>query len=389
VRCWLVALGALTGCQVIFGVDHVHLVDSGTDATKIYLDAPPPGTLCAGQASSPLHICAPEATLQGVTYSTDVTIDTDVDAMCTTVAAATGMQGELCEVIATDLTIEGGARLTAAGSRPLVLVAMGTLTIAGTVDVSSHRTPDTRGAGADDASCDVRNGPVQASGTSTSGGGAGGSFGSLGGAGGAPADGVALMPSLGVGQGLALVRGGCRGGAGGTDHSGHTAVGGHSGGAVYLMAGTSVVITGAVLANGAAGAGGASTIATDYAGGAAGGSGGLIMLDTPSLSLSGVLMANGGGGGAGCSDNASAGNPGAEPKGGMPGVPAAGGGTTGDGTGGAGGAGATDSLPGPGGFGDPAGSLHTGAGGGGGGGKGIIRVFGSAPVGGTIVPAAS
>ena len=385
----LFALAALGGCQAFFGLDHVDplKVDAALDA-KIYMDAPPAGIVCAGVAGAPLHICAPEAMLQGVTYSTAIDINTDDDAMCTRVEAAQNRQQALCLLIATDLTIDSAGSLTAHGSRPLVVVAMNTLTIAGAVDVSSHSGSNTIGAAADDSSCTIKNGSVQAAGTNTSGGGAGGSFGSLGGAGGAPAAGGALPASIGVDPTtLTLVRGGCIGGAGGTDHSGHTAAGGHSGGAVYLMGGTAVSISGAVRANGSGGQGGASTIATDYAGGAGGGTGGLIMIDTPSLTVTGVVMANGGAGGAGCSDNASAGGPGADPS--SPAIPAKGGVATGDGNGGTGGNGSTQLPPQPGGFGDPSGVTQAGAGAGGGGGKGIIRVFGSAVVGGTIVPAAT
>lgn len=389
---WLLALAVLGGCQSFFGLDHVDplKVDAALDA-KIYMDAPPAGIVCAGVAGAPLHICAPMAMLQGVTYSTAIDINTDDDTMCTRVEPAQNRQHELCELIGTDLTIDAAGSITAHGSRPLVLVAMSTLTIAGVVDVSSHSGSNVIGAAADESSCTVKNGSVQGAGFNTSGGGAGGSFGSLGGAGGAPADGTALPASVGVDPTtLTLVRGGCIGGAGGTDHSLHTPAGGHSGGAVYLMGGASVSISGVVRANGSGGQGGASTIATDYAGGAGGGTGGLIMIDTPSLALSGgVLMANGGAGGAGCSDNAAAGGPGADPNPALPAVPAKGGTPTGDGTGGTGGNGSTQLPPQPGGFGDPSGMTHTGAGAGGGGGKGIIRVFGSAVVGGTIVPAAT
>ena len=260
----VLALAALSGCQALFGVSPVDPKSDASADAKVYLDAPPAGTVCAGVTGAPLHICAQEVLLQGLTYSSDVDIDTDAGTLCTRIEPAAGEQGELCEVIATDLTIQPGATVSAHGSRPLVLVAMGTLSIGGTVDVSSHASPDRRGAGADDAACPIANGSVQAPGASTSGGGAGGSFGGRGGAGGAPAGGVALMAPAPIDPAtLTLVRGGCHGGAGGTDHSMHTAPGGHSGGAVYLMAGTMLQLAGKVLANGSGGAGGASTTLTD------------------------------------------------------------------------------------------------------------------------------
>jgi hypothetical protein len=382
---WLCALIALGGCQTIFGLDHVGLPsgDGGLDA-KVYLDAPPAGIVCAGQMGAPLHECAPEAMLQGLTYSINIDIDTDMDGMCSRVEPAQNGQHELCLVLASDFTLAGNAKLTAHGSRPLVVVAMGRMTIAGTVDVSSH--VGVLGAAANDASCITVAG--QGQGFNAAGGGPGGSFGSRGGAGGLDGNGVTLASPPVDPTTLAVVRGGCPGGAGGYDPEAQAAAGGDAGGAVYLMAGTSLTITGSVLANGRGGSVVKPMLMSSYPGGAGGGTGGLIMLDAPATTVTGVVMANGGGGGAGGSDGASAGNPGADPGPAMPTVAAAGGTSTGDGTGGSGGAGSTLQLPTQGGFGMS--SLgRDGGGGGGGGGQGVIRIFGSFNGGGTIVPAAT
>ena len=384
---WALALVALGGCQTIFGLDKVGPPgngDGGLDA-KVFTDAPPAGTVCAGQAGAPLHICAPEATLTGLAYSIAIDINTDDDSMCTFVDVMQNRQGALCVIAATDLTLASAGSITAHGSRPLVLVAMGTMTIAGTVDVSSHQ--GVLGAGANYPACVPVAAAQQAPGSSTSGGGTGGSFGSRGGAGGAPGNGGATIAAAPVDPTtLTLVRGGCPGGFGGFDNTVMRAAGGDSGGAVYLMAGTSIRITGGVFANGRGGNGGTPTVSSAYPGGGGGGSGGLIMLDAPAYTITGVLMANGGGGGAGGSDNMAAGSAGADPVAGMPVSAASGGVATGDGNGGDGGAGSTLQSPQQGGFGTD-GTGFGGGGGGGGGGKGVIRIFGSFAGGGTIVPA--
>jgi hypothetical protein len=385
---WLLALAALGGCQTIFGLDKVGPPsngDAGRDA-KVFMDAPPAGTVCAGQAGAPLHICAPEATLTGLTYSISIDINTDDDSMCTFVDVMQNRQGALCVIAATDLTLEASGSITAHGSRPLVLVAMGTMTIAGTVDVSSHGA--VVGAGGN-YGCEYVPGQSQAAGSNTSGGGAGGSFGGRGGASGAPGNGGAqLAPAPIDPTTLTLVRGGCKGSSGGYDVNADIAPGGDSGGAVYLMAGTSLTISGKVVANGVGGAGGKPAIASCFPGGGGGGSGGLIMLDAPTSSISGLLMANGGGGGAGGSDQAAAGTNGTDPDPTKPAIAASGGIPTGDLTGGYGGAGSTLMPPLQGGPGSEDQTAGTGGGGGGGGGgQGVIRIFGTFAGGGTIVPA--
>lgn len=283
-------------------------------------------------------------------------------------------------MIASNLTI--AATVTAHGSRPLVLVAMGTLTVTGRVDVSSHRS--VVGAAANDASCASTNGGLpQGVGASTSGGGAGGSFGTAGGAGGPPGgSGSDVAPQAAIdGSQLTLLRGGCPGGTGGQDHTGDIAPGGASGGVVYLMATTRILVQGGkVLANGAGGAGGVSSSPADFPGGAGGGAGGLIMFDAPLIDLeTATVTANGGGGGGGQGDNASAGQPGMDPDPVAPFVGAGGG--AGCTMGGTGGIGSSLAMPGTGG--SP--GAVSGAAGGGGGGAGVIRTFGTATTPGSKI----
>jgi hypothetical protein len=93
------------------------------------------------------------------------------------------------------------------------------------------------------------------------------------------------------------LRAGCRGGFGGSGGGGSTVgVGGRGGGAVYLIAGTEIQISGLVTAYGGGGGGG-----DEKGGGAGGGSGGMIGLDAPvvTVAASGAVAANGGGGGEG------------------------------------------------------------------------------------------
>jgi hypothetical protein len=124
-----------------------------------------------------------------------------------------------------------------------------------------------------------------------------GGVGQLGGGGGGNATmggngGKSLATSIPAPGGAAVTSfeplvGGCRGGNQ-TDTSGNTiAIGGGGGGAIQLVAGTSIEIAGTINV----GAGGGASAA-------GGGSGGLIILQSPHVTLTGGLYANGGGGGA-------------------------------------------------------------------------------------------
>jgi hypothetical protein len=391
VRWWLVAVVLLAGCDRLFGLHEIEIDAATADASadaEVFLDAPPAGTVCAGGTNGgPLHICELATNLGPRTFEASVDLDTDDMSGCDRIEPAVGRQPSLCLVMATDMTILSGMTITARGSRPLVLVAMGTLTLSGTVDVSSHAGGIT-GASANDASCATTTGgqPQQAA-SNTSGGGAGGSFGSAGGTGGAPGGAQqGALPGASVeGTELTTVRGGCPGGDGGHDHDGHFGAGGASGGAVYLMATTKIYLKGGqILANGARGSGGAFANAADFPGGGGGGAGGLVMLDSPNIELqSGVMMASGGGGGGGQGGGASPGANGGEPTATAPLAPAGGG--PGGTMAGSGGFGSSLSAPGPGGGGiDTTGA--GGAGGGGGGGAGVIRMFGPSTGTSQIVP---
>ena len=145
-------------------------------------------------------------------------------------------QPAACFVIGTAITIASGVTVAASGSRPLVLVATASITIAGTLDVASHQG-GTAGPGAN-VGCGT-SGTAPTGSSMGGGGGAGGSFMSAGGN-------VARTAAWGhgghvAGRGRVLrrrrPRGGCdgeRGGNGGaTDLAGTV---GHGGGVVYLLA---------------------------------------------------------------------------------------------------------------------------------------------------------
>jgi hypothetical protein len=289
-------------------------------------------------------------------FASDTTIDTDTSTMCVAYTG-TGV-GSYCVIAGTNVSI--GAHVTAIGSKPLVVIGTNTVTVSGTLDVASHRVGPVRGAGGNASGCVA--GIAAASGQ----GGPGGSFGGAGGQGGNGEQGGTKPVAGAAAATPATLRGGCKGGNG---SSGGNGEGGNGGGAVYVIAGTSIAITGAINASGAAGA----RSATNEEGGGGGGSGGMIALEAPAITGNGQVFANGGGAGPGndASNNAQ------EPS--APLTAAAGGPDTDDsGDGGDGSAGAT-LTGGNGGTGND-------GGGGGGGGAGVIRVFPTQTLGGSVSP---
>ena len=324
--------------------------DGGVDTTMPPLEA---GVSCYGMGLT--QPCFSSAPTGSKTLST--AINTDSSTMCETIAAGgTGF----CVISGQSITITGNVVVT--GSKPLVLVATGTISVEGTLDVSSHRSPVVVGAGANPTTCGAGTAP------NTSGGGAGGTFGGKGGNGGGTnfsATNGGLAATLAA---PTTLRGGCGG------HNGNGATpgtGGAGGGALYLIAETSITVTssGLILAEGAAGGG-----ATDTASGGGGGSGGYIGLDAPTIMNAGVIAANAGGGGEG-SGATTAGAPGNEPNG-ATGAGTSSNFTTNGGEGAAGASGGTatgaNGLDGS----------STGGGGGGGGGAGIIKRYRATSIGG-------
>jgi hypothetical protein len=297
---------------------------------------------------------------------------------CLVITQADGR--EVCVIAHRMITV--GSVLTVTGTRPLVLLASQTITVsAGGIDVSTVRNPARVGAGADWAGC-----PSEVSAAvdnvSGGGGGGGGSFGTAGGAGGIGNFQQAVQAPGGMppaAQLPAVVRAGCPGGNGGNGTIANSSgIAGHSGGALYLLAGTQITVGGALLANGEGGGGGG-----EDGGGAGGGAGGLIGLEAPMITVSALVAANGGGGGEGGDANITLGDPGNPGADGIATIttPAAGGSgppaVAGDG-----GDGAVAALPaGP-------GANQSAGGGGGGGATGVIYVKGALS-GGMFSPAPS
>ncbi len=199
-------------------------------------------------------------------------------------------------------------------------------------------------------------------GPANGGGGAGGSFYSSGGAGGA-GDGETGSATSGPVDAPTDLTAGCPGGPGNIiDSSADNPNGGAGGGALYLFAGSGIVVDGVLTADGAPGGAGSKT-----QGGGGGGAGGFVYLETPDVTVAlgsdvGVEAIGGGGGGGG--DQVGSGSAGSDSTGGQ-GGPAGGG---------DGGSGATDTMA-------TAGNGGSGValcgGGGGGGGFGVIFVKGT------------
>ncbi|HEU4734051.1 MAG TPA: hypothetical protein VFT22_39435 [Kofleriaceae bacterium] len=284
----------------------------GSDAGAGSQDAPdamtaPPidARVCFGQGVVQICLAAPPAqavVLPGVMNP----LDTSVSTSCTQIVRQAGGP-ELCVIAGTTVTV--AASFAAIGARPLVLIGSDGITVSGTLDVSSKIAGGARkGAGANDAGCATSGNGANDSGGG--GGGAGGSFGTIGGSGGVGDDNENGLPggkATGGAPGAAqptpaVLRGGCKGGSGGdganTPASQHGGAGGDGGGAVYLIAGNLIAISGDVFASGAGGSV-AAGVAGFEQGAGGGGSGGMIGLDAPVIQVQGRIAANGGAGGGG------------------------------------------------------------------------------------------
>jgi hypothetical protein len=293
-----VALLALTGCRQILGLDDTGSLDAAIPQDSEDVDTPPdvsPDPKCFGSGN--FGFCLPAAPTGSVSLMTQQPIDTTV--------CSTGMRLALgarttCIIAADSITLSTANAVRVTGDVPLVLAATSSISIAGTLDVSSNAASS--GPNANAVECVIQ-GIAGASNVNGGGGGAGGSFGTKGGDGG---DGAAVggiaTPALAVSSTL---HGGCRGGTGGAG-SGATTIGGAGGGAVYLVTHGVMSISGTINASGAGGRGGTAT----KGGGSGGASGGMIVLlaDPITATSTARIVANGGGGGGGASNN----NPGSD-----------------------------------------------------------------------------
>jgi len=300
--------------------------------------------------SGAYRLCYPNEPTTGVALGTN--IDTDGGAPCEA-AQPTGWTGQgqptVCVVRGTTITQSGTTTVT--GSRPLVLAATTSISIA-TLDVSSRRGDANLGPASPSAAAQC-SGFLQTPGVGA--GGAGGSFMSIGGDGGIGNGGsFAGRAANQLGTPPTALRGGCHGQLGGNgDETGK------GGGAVYLVTGGTLSISGGINASGSSGRGG-----TTRSGGSGAGSGGMVVLFAASISANTAEVIANGGGGASGGDNNTNGNDGSDPSLATPTTPAAGGPAGGGGgAGGNGRAGVTMATAGSG-----TGNPNDGGGGGGGGG---------------------
>jgi hypothetical protein len=261
-------------------------------------------TTCAGTGATQLCFPAPAdpVTISG-------TLNTDTSTQCASTAPVSGWTGgpDSCFIVGTDVTI---AATQVTGSRPLVVVASGDITVTGDLDAASHRGGQS-GPGATTQTCTGYTRAPTAS-TNGAGGGAGATFRTRGGDGG---DGNNTSDSGGAAPTAdpapTVLRAGCTGqnGASGTSPGNNGGTGGTGGGAVYLAAaGTLMIDSGVVIdVSGAGGTAKTSPGSGFDAGGGGGGSGGMLLLQAATYSVSGaVLVANGGGGSSGGDDDTAA-----------------------------------------------------------------------------------
>ena len=273
---------------------HVCLADSGSGSDDAGADVPmsdtPPGAVCYGPSG--WQVCLDVAPTAAVALP--ATLDTDKSGLCLKDQPASwtaALQPDACFVVGDTMTM---ASLAATGSRPLVIVARSQINVMALLDVASHRSNLIVGAGSGPTDCKpFGRSPGNGQPNGGGGGGAGGSFmfrGADGGSGDALNHQGGQAADADIGPPTRL-RGGCPGQPG---NGGAPTDGGAGGGAVYLVSGGTISISGKIDASGAGGGGGD---ATD--GGGGGGSGGTIVLYASSITTSSatVLIVNGGGGG--------------------------------------------------------------------------------------------
>ena len=205
-------------------------------------------------------------------------------------------------VSVTDLVLGTNVNIRGVGSKPLAIVAWGSITIDGRIDVSSV-VGGVPGAGANPSTCGTSAGGAGTAVVSGDGGGGGGGYGAAGGAGG---NGSGVETTGGIGGAMralpAIIEGGCPGGNAPAGNGGNPGDGGSGGGAIALVAKNVLTINGLVHAGGAGGTGGSQS----QTGCGGGGSGGMIRLESANIVFGTPMLAANGGQGGGGSDNSSA-----------------------------------------------------------------------------------
>jgi hypothetical protein len=207
--------------------------------------------------------------------------------------------------IARSIHVEAGVSITSGVGTvdPIVLVSLGTFVVDGVIDMSADDEPGGISAGGaifsgsnfDSMGLGMGGGGA---GSPTNAGG-GGSYCGIGGKGAAFEDAGTSAAGGAVYGSATLVPlvGGSTGGVGGVSQYGQESEPGSGGGALQLVAGTSITIND----GGAVGAGGGpgSQAYDNVTQAAGGGSGGAVLLEAPVVTVIGTIAVNGGGGGGG------------------------------------------------------------------------------------------
>jgi hypothetical protein len=283
-------------------------------------------------------------------------------------------QTKMAVVVVHSLRVEASSFIDVSlGHVPVAIVAMSTMTLLGSVKVR----PGLAGGAFNTQAGAKGSGPGGGLGgpASTLAAGGGASFCGVGGAGSAEQGGTPFGKSAAYGTpALVPLVGGSGGGVGAIVSNGS------GGGAIQLVAGTSIDLKAGAFISAPGGGGNQGGLAAQQEG-SGGGSGGAILLEAPTVTVAGALAVNGGGGGSGGAAGGKNGDDGHDSDA----TPAAGGAPTMTDHGGNGGAGGTADGT------DGVNATSSGAGGGGGAGR--IRInttTGQATLtGATLSPAAA
>jgi len=220
----------------------------------------------------------------------------------------TQTSGPTLAVLHVDSLAVASGTVFVAGTRPLVVIASGPITVNGLLDGSALRDMPRAGGGAAGEGSGAGQ-PGGHAATFVESGASGGGFATVGGMGGIGGAGCSVSAPAVVGgaaygdpQLTNLVAG--SGGGRAYVTSCDSSTGGAGGGAIQLSSATSITIAGSINVGGGGGGGGLTCTAADrnFSGGSGGGSGGAIVLQAPVITSSGALAANGGGGGSSAGD---------------------------------------------------------------------------------------
>ncbi|MDB4933442.1 MAG: hypothetical protein JWP87_414 [Labilithrix sp.] len=425
VRRWFYALGACVamGCGfdavggVVSSADPTY--EGGADGSLSEVDsaidgaAPDSAVDDADVDAAPIDAEADRPDAGGVTFvpshiqpayslnAPNVTIASDcvVDTTARTIAIGAAAPAPLTNMVHSDafavwsvgtLTINAGVHLTVKGTRPLVVVSAGNVTIRGHIDAYGNTVaPGPGGSGAAAGPGKGESGKKPGTNDASGGGGAGhATLGGTGGTKGAVTGGAAGAITNANGATLIGGSGGGHGGGFGVAGACSDATrgrGGFGGGALQISAIGKIVVTisGGVDVGGGGGLGGCKNNGSDhYTGGGGGGAGGLVVLESLAgvqLDLGAVIAAAGGGGGEGGDSNKMGGDGESGP---YPSGTASGGNLNAGGAGGSGGTGAATTAA------TPSAGFGGASAGGGGGSAGRVFLGARAPavvsVGGDI-----